>query len=137
MSTYTSKKANKKHEQVTRHVCDLAEEQGVFFFSSRRRHTRCGRDWSSDVCSSDLCSASTHAARWRPTRSETTSGTIFHQSHTRRCRRRVPSASATPRPAPNPPTPCRRVAAATSDQIGRASCRERGEISVVAGSLKK
>src|SRR5690554_6316457 len=27
-----------------------------FFFSSRRRHTRCGRDWSSDVCSSDLAS---------------------------------------------------------------------------------
>src|SRR5690554_31370 len=26
----------------------------IFFFSSRRRHTRCGRDWSSDVCSSDL-----------------------------------------------------------------------------------
>src|SRR6202522_3126731 len=25
-----------------------------FFFSSRRRHTRCRRDWSSDVCSSDL-----------------------------------------------------------------------------------
>src|SRR2546429_529410 len=24
-----------------------------FFFSSRRRHTRCSRDWSSDVCSSD------------------------------------------------------------------------------------
>src|SRR6266498_3844942 len=29
----------------------------VFFFSSRRRHTRCGRDWSSDVCSSDLARA--------------------------------------------------------------------------------
>src|SRR3989442_6495249 len=28
-----------------------------FFFSSRRRHTRCGRDWSSDVCSSDLIRA--------------------------------------------------------------------------------
>src|SRR5690606_40254832 len=27
-----------------------------FFFSSRRRHTRFSRDWSSDVCSSDLCS---------------------------------------------------------------------------------
>src|SRR5207245_6166418 len=27
----------------------------IFFFSSRRRHTRCYRDWSSDVCSSDLC----------------------------------------------------------------------------------
>src|SRR5256884_458481 len=26
-----------------------------FFFSSRRRHTICSRDWSSDVCSSDLC----------------------------------------------------------------------------------
>src|SRR2546429_9823518 len=29
-----------------------------FFFSSRRRHTRCSRDWSSDVCSSDLHAAS-------------------------------------------------------------------------------
>src|SRR5699024_11913258 len=28
----------------------------VFFFSSRRRHTRSKRDWSSDVCSSDLFS---------------------------------------------------------------------------------
>src|SRR5699024_12101765 len=28
-----------------------------FFFSSRRRHTRSKRDWSSDVCSSDLVSA--------------------------------------------------------------------------------
>src|SRR4030043_92338 len=28
-----------------------------FFFSSRRRHTRCSRDWSSDVCSSDLMQA--------------------------------------------------------------------------------
>src|SRR6266496_4590527 len=31
--------------------------QQIFFFSSRRRHTRSLRDWSSDVCSSDL-------ARW-------------------------------------------------------------------------
>src|SRR6266511_5074090 len=28
-----------------------------FFFSSRRRHTRFSRDWSSDVCSSDLTGA--------------------------------------------------------------------------------
>src|SRR3712207_7900606 len=28
-----------------------------FFFSSRRRHTRYWRDWSSDVCSSDLIPA--------------------------------------------------------------------------------
>src|SRR5471030_1459292 len=30
---------------------------GGFFFSSRRRHTRCLSDWSSDVCSSDLRTA--------------------------------------------------------------------------------
>src|SRR5699024_11494860 len=29
----------------------------LFFFSSRRRHTKSKRDWSSDVCSSDLLSA--------------------------------------------------------------------------------
>src|SRR5207249_9555208 len=29
-----------------------------FFFSSRRRHTRLKRDWSSDVCSSDLLAIS-------------------------------------------------------------------------------
>src|SRR5215203_5457501 len=28
--------------------------RAFFFFSSRRRHTRYWRDWSSDVCSSDL-----------------------------------------------------------------------------------
>src|SRR5690606_40596929 len=33
----------------------LAEQLArVFFFSSRSRHTRFSRDWSSDVCSSDL-----------------------------------------------------------------------------------
>src|SRR5690606_40055839 len=30
------------------------ERTRSFFFSSRRRHTRFSRDWSSDVCSSDL-----------------------------------------------------------------------------------
>src|SRR5256884_3764002 len=34
-----------------------------FFFSSRRRHTRCSRDWSSDVCSSDLCLQTLEADR--------------------------------------------------------------------------
>src|SRR5699024_5992290 len=33
----------------------------VFFFSSRRRHTRSKRDWSSDVCSSDLFSSGGNA----------------------------------------------------------------------------
>src|SRR3712207_8555150 len=39
-----------------------------FFFSSRRRHTRYWRDWSSDVCSSDLVVAyhldERRVARW-------------------------------------------------------------------------
>src|SRR5260221_7858676 len=38
--------------QVIRHEEGQAEL--VFFFSSRRRHTRSLCDWSSDVCSSDL-----------------------------------------------------------------------------------
>src|SRR5207249_8256172 len=56
-------------------------EELVFFFSSRRRHTRSKRDWSSDVCSSDLCehalvsaqvagSAVIPASMLRPPRSE-------------------------------------------------------------------
>src|SRR2546429_5048513 len=35
-------------------MCASIYRQCFFFFSSRRRHTRCSRDWSSDVCSSDL-----------------------------------------------------------------------------------
>src|SRR6266436_5608026 len=38
-----------------------------FFFSSRGRHTRCSRDWSSDVCSSDLvpaCDTAKAAPYW-------------------------------------------------------------------------
>src|SRR5207247_7890569 len=39
------------HEDLLQSV--LADH-AVFFFSGRRRHTRSTRDWSSDVCSSDL-----------------------------------------------------------------------------------
>src|SRR5215813_12273031 len=44
-----------------------------FFFSSRRRHTRCGRDWSSDVCSSDLQSTPKSV-----TSSQGATGTLRH-----------------------------------------------------------
>src|SRR5262249_27612928 len=37
-------------------VCTLRRYAFIFFFSSRRRHTRLVSDWSSDVCSSDLAS---------------------------------------------------------------------------------
>src|SRR5699024_8207711 len=39
----------------------------LFFFSSRRRHTRSKRDWSSDVCSSDLCLVFLDTSSTRPT----------------------------------------------------------------------
>src|SRR5699024_12034971 len=35
-------------------LCHRRGHRFFFFFSSRRRHTRSKRDWSSDVCSSDL-----------------------------------------------------------------------------------
>src|SRR5207248_3811120 len=41
----------------------------LFFFSSRRRHTRSYGDWSSDVCSSDLARPSSidrHPETWKP-----------------------------------------------------------------------
>src|SRR5215217_9249112 len=37
-----------------------------FFFSSRRRHTRYWRDWSSDVCSSDLSDVRANTTTARP-----------------------------------------------------------------------
>src|SRR5579872_5002547 len=39
-----------------------------FFFSSRRRHTRCGRDWSSDVCFPICHDRSSKSARGSDTR---------------------------------------------------------------------
>src|SRR5437899_864396 len=43
--------------QIERYIVDggiMLIKIWLFFFSSRRRHTRCLSDWSSDVCSSDL-----------------------------------------------------------------------------------
>src|SRR5207245_7223369 len=78
-----------------------------FFFSSRRRHTRCYRDWSSDVCSSDLHHHERYDGGGYPDRL-------------------VGSAI---------PLAARIVAVAdVYDEIGRASCRERGEIWEVAGA---
>src|ERR1041385_7685101 len=55
------------------------------FFSSRRRHTRCSRDWSSDVCSSDLDNLIDNeydgedmpTIEWNREAPELTEGTIF------------------------------------------------------------
>src|SRR5207247_5764217 len=48
-----------------------------FFFSSRRRHTRSTRDWSSDVCSSDLLVGDHLFHRAREVR-ERTFGDLHH-----------------------------------------------------------
>src|SRR5690606_40111508 len=41
----------------------LSKIQYILFFSRKRRHTRFSRDWSSDVCSSDLITSIAAAAR--------------------------------------------------------------------------
>src|SRR5215813_13051796 len=51
--SWTSKQTRLKRAGVPAEY-RTARTKPDFFFSSRRRHTRCGRDWSSDVCSSDL-----------------------------------------------------------------------------------
>src|SRR2546428_6988906 len=50
----------------------------VFFFSSRRRHTRSDRDWSSDVCSSDLSQATRLEGSWARQASSTASEMVSH-----------------------------------------------------------
>src|SRR5690606_39710903 len=69
-----------------------ALQDGLFFFSSRRRHTRFSRDWSSDVCSSDL--------RWLR-------GRGWRPAYRRRGRRARGSRRSCPcsGPADHPPAP--------------------------------
>src|SRR5690554_7539545 len=95
-----------------------------FFFSSRRRHTRCGRDWSSDVCSSDLRK---HIAIAIHRAISELAATIV-RSHQLYC----------PSPA-HSWLECHRLyrfacrnKLADHDEIGRASCRERVSSSVLA-----
>src|SRR5690606_40225871 len=83
------------------HAVERQEEARFFFFSSRRRHTSFSRDWSSDVCSSDLAERPSGAHH----------GTVPGCGFVCGC--------CDPR------------------EIGRASCRERVWVSVVAGSVKK
>src|SRR5690348_17978988 len=90
-----------------------------FFFSSRRRHTRWTGDWSSDVCSSDL--RSLLALRRRALRLRTQRG----------------GAGGRCRPAHRLGAARAGAAVAAAREIGRASCRERVEVSGGAVSLKK
>src|SRR6266511_4867114 len=63
-----------------------------FFFSSRRRHTRFSRDWSSDVCSSDLDviqSVGIHVARVPSARTAAHFVRVVCSAAKPRCRRNV------------------------------------------------
>src|SRR5437868_14596843 len=69
-----------------------SEVSWFFFFSSRRRHTRSKRDWSSDVCSSDLLSAAWRRITAGPRRyappggAEPAGGGDLHFAHLRAAR---------------------------------------------------
>src|SRR5690606_41143003 len=86
-----------------------------FFFPSRRRHTRFSRDWSSDVCSSDLC----HRRRDRGA-----DGTLAAV--------RAAAISASISSASRGTLPVR-IWCPSRVKIGRASCRERGDVGVGGG----
>src|SRR4029434_3532889 len=51
---------------------DTPTPRPIFFFSSRRRHTRFKCDWSSDVCSSDLTHTHTHTHKHTHTHTQHT-----------------------------------------------------------------
>src|SRR5256885_297401 len=53
MLAYQQKESTARVASIMENT-NLSKQQQVFFFSSRRRHTRLQGDWSSDVCSSDL-----------------------------------------------------------------------------------
>src|SRR5690606_40364083 len=94
----------------------------VFFFSSRRRHTRFSRDWSSDVCSSDLVTVGVDGA--------TASGGVFAARATAGAVVSVDVLAVLAAALASGVAAQDAVAVAPVgfDEIGRASCRERVEM---------
>src|SRR5699024_11926415 len=97
-------------------LCMIGLFSLLFFFSSRRRHTRSKRDWSSDVCSSDLNLVdrfSINIAKLLERLQNQSELLLLTQSNGQH-----------------------RLKAGDTE-IGRASCRERGENLVGAEALEK
>src|SRR5699024_11856519 len=98
----------------------------LFFFSSRRRHTRSKRDWSSDVCSSDLY-APEHIEDYYFTPSDLGYGRNIRFDHDFVGRGALEQQAH--RPARKKVTLVWEAA-----KIGRASCRETVKIQVDSGT---
>src|SRR5690606_39493625 len=103
----------------------------TFFFSSRRRHTRFSRDWSSDVCSSDLNEDGQVQHIYLLDKAlgfekiGTISPNLAEKIIELSCHKSYRQVAQT-------------IKELTSQtiKIGRASCRERGEIAVVAAKAE-
>src|SRR5207253_5392839 len=104
-----------------------------FFFSSRRRHTRWPRDWSSDVCSSDLLQALEQALDSR------FEDVGFHLKYAEAlfARGRVKEAAVECRVLLHQDAYNFNGNLLLANEIGRASCRERVEISGVGGAWQR
>src|SRR5262245_65740274 len=100
-----------------------------FFFSSRRRHTRCLSDWSSDVCSSDLEAATRAQARFEGRPAERLAEDLNPEPQPSERPRQVDRAKR----AVGLP----QLDAGDPEQIGRASCREREKMTGDAGAVEK
>src|SRR5205814_5505614 len=95
-----------------------------FFFSSRRRHTRCLSDWSSDVCSSDLLLLpAIYSVRGTPGKQPRVR--FANHGSLTLCTFAPSYHSIAIRTA---------LSLGPSGEIGRASCRERVETSAAGGS---
>src|SRR5690606_40661985 len=98
-----------------------------FFFSSRRRHTRFSRDWSSDVCSSDLFFGKQHHTYAVIFGCWCRCGVAFRKTLLRHILVTLGLRHPWLRTFPE----------SNTTQIGRASCREREKISGSAVTQKK
>src|SRR5690606_40359452 len=108
-----------RRQWVIERRCNVALYVQLFFFSSSRRHTRFSRDWSSDVCSSDL--DSDPGRRSDPGPAFDWDLFLSHYA--------AVMGGAPVRPTPSSPAPASGLLAVDGwlgPEIGRASCRGRG-----------
>src|SRR5206468_7984513 len=104
------------------------------FFSSRRRHTSSDRDWSSDVCSSDLAALMNDACAMTPLLGllELMSAEEHGLARVHLVFDQLVEGAGGVRVQP-----IRRLVEEQQQwKIGRASCRERGSIEEVPGCLE-